>query len=129
VNALTSSTLIQRVLYGNAVFSGMGGLLSVFASNPIAKLIGINAPLVILLIGIGLTGYAALIYTNVSRAQISRSFILATVMSDSAWVLLSILLLTTGWVSISIAGKWSVGIIAVIVDVFATLQFLEWRKM
>lgn len=128
--ALTNSqNFIRRILYGNAVFSGVSGLLFVFASNPIANFIGISTPLVILAIGIGLAGYAALIYTNASRAQISRSSVLLAIIADSTWVLLSIVLLVTGWVPFSVEGKWAVGIIAIIVDIFATLQFIEWRKM
>ena len=129
MSAQTNSTTIRRILYGNAIFSGVSGLLFTIASNPIAKFIGVDAPLVILSIGVGLASYAALIYVNASRVEISRPFVLTAVISDSVWVLLSILLLITGWVSFSVEGKWAVGIIAVIVDVFATLQFIEWRKM
>jgi hypothetical protein len=39
------------------------------------------------------------------------------------------MLLLTNWVPFTVEGKWAVGIIAAIVDVFATLQFIEWRKM
>ena len=127
--AQTNFTLVRRVLSGNAIFSGMSGLLLAFASNPIASFLGIDTPLVVLILGIGLVGYAALIYTNVSRAEISRSFVLTAIIADSVWVVLSVILLVTGWVPFSTEGKWAVGIIAVIVDIFATVQFLEWRKM
>ena len=126
--AQTNFTLIRRILYSNAIFSGVSGLLFIFASNLIAKFIGIDSSPVILVIGIGLVGYAALIYTNTSRPDISRSFVLIAVISDSLWVLLSIILLITGWVPFSVPGKWAVGIVAMMVDVFATLQFIEWRK-
>jgi hypothetical protein len=129
MNVSANQTLIRRILYANAIFSGVSGILFVLASNPIAKFIGLDASLPILIIGIGLIGYAALIYSNVSRREISPSFVLIAVIGDTSWVLLSILLLTTGWVSFSMEGKWLVGSIAMIVDIFATLQFLEWRKM
>jgi len=127
--AQTNFTLVRRVLYSNAIFSGVSGLLLAFASNPIAKFLGIDTPLVILIIGIGLAGYAALNYANASRAEISRSFVLTAIIADSVWVVLSVILLVTGWVPFSAEGKWAVGIVAAIVDVFATLQFIEWRKM
>ena len=129
MNAPANQTLIRRILSGNAIFSGVSGLLFILASNPIANFIGLDTSLPLLIIGIGLIGYAALIYTNASRTKISPSFVLIAIIGDSSWVLLSILLLVTGWVSFSMEGKWAVGIIAVVVDVFATLQFLEWRKM
>jgi len=124
-----NQTVIRRILYGNALFSGVSGLLFIFASSPIAEFIGLDSSLAILIIGIGLAGYAALIYANASRAEISSSFVLFAVIGDSTWVLLSIVLLLTGWVTFSVEGKWAVGIIAAMVDVFATLQLIEWRKM
>lgn len=129
MNASPNQTIIRRILYGNAIFSGVSGLLFVFASNTIANFIGLERSLGILVIGIGLAGYAMLIYVNASRTEISRSFVLTVVISDSVWVLLSILLLVTGLVQFTEEGKWAVGIVAMIVDVFATLQFIEWRKM
>ncbi len=124
-----NQTVIRRILYGNALFSGVSGLLFIFASSPIAEFIGLDSSLAILIIGIGLAGYAALIYANASRAEISSSFVLFAVIGDSTWVLLSIVLLLTGWVTFSVECKWDVGIIAAMVDVFATLQLIEWRKM
>jgi hypothetical protein len=47
----------------------------------------------------------------------------------TGWGLASIILLLAGWPPFSPAGKWAVGIVAIIVDLFATLQFLQWRKM
>jgi hypothetical protein len=129
MNTSANQTLIRRILYANTIFSGVSGVLFVLASNPIASFIGLDVSLPILIIGIGLIGYAALIYSNASHREIFPSFVLVAIIADSFWVLLSILLLVTGWVSFSMEGKWAVGIIAVIVDIFATLQFLEWRKM
>lgn len=128
--ASANQTSIRRILFGNVIFSGVSGLLFTFASASVAHYLGIeNASFVILLIGLGLVGYAALIYVNASRTEIPRAFVLFAVIGDSTWVLLSILLLLTTWVPFTVEGKWAVGIIAAIVDIFATLQFLEWRKM
>lgn len=129
VQTIHRSRPIRSILYGNAIFSGLSGLLFIFASSPIAQFIGIETPFIILGIGIGLVGYAALIYVNASRTEISRSFVLTAIIADSTWVLLSIVLLLTGWVPLSAEGKWAIGIVAALVDVFATLQFIEWRKM
>jgi hypothetical protein len=129
MNTSVNQTSIRRILFGNTIFSGISGLLFIFVSAPIAKFLGIDTPLVIPLIGVGLVCYATLIYVNASRTEISGSFVLFTIIGDSTWVLLSIVLLLTTWVSFTVEGKWAIGIIAAIVDVFATLQFLEWRKM
>ncbi|MEP7136074.1 MAG: hypothetical protein ABI904_14180 [Chloroflexota bacterium] len=82
MNTNNQATL-RRVLFGNAIFSGVSGLLFTFASAPIASFLGINTSIVILLIGIGLAGYAFLIYQNASRNEISKAFVLTAVISDS----------------------------------------------
>lgn len=124
-----SQIAIRRILLSNAIFSGVSGLLFTFASASVTRFLGVDASIVILLIGIGLAGYAFLIYQNASRSDISKAFVLTAVIADSTWVLLSLVLLLTSWVPFTAGGKWAVGIIAAIVDIFATLQFLEWRKM
>jgi hypothetical protein len=128
MNTNNQST-IRRILLGNTIFSGVSGLIFTFASAPIANFLDVDAPIVILLIGLGIAAYATLIYWNASRSNISKTFVFATLIADSTWVLLSIILLLTKWVPFTVEGKWMVGVIAVIVDIFATLQFIEWRKM
>ena len=129
MNDTNNQSTLRLVLSSNAVFSGVSGLLFIFASAAVAGFIGINSSFVILLIGVGLAGYAILIQVNASRMEIDKTFVLSAIIADSTWVVLSIILLVTNWVPFTVEGKWAVGIIAAIVDVFATLQFLEWRKM
>lgn len=129
MNDTNNQSTLRLILRGNAVFSGVSGLLFIFASAAVANFIGINSSYVILLIGVGLAGYAMLIHVNASRMEIDKTFVLSAVIADSTWVFLSIVLLATNWVPFTVAGRWAVAIIAGIVDVFATLQFLEWRKM
>jgi hypothetical protein len=74
-------------------------------------------------------GYAMLIAYRTQRTVIDRGFTLFTVLGDSTWVLGSILLLVLPVFHITTEAKWAIGITAVCVDIFATLQFLEWRKM
>jgi hypothetical protein len=105
MNTSMNQTLLRRILYSNAMFSGVSGLLFIIASRPIANFMGLDASLAVLVPGIGLVGYAALIYTNVSSAEISPSFVFFAIIGDSSWVLLSILLLVTGWVPFSMEGK------------------------
>lgn len=76
--------IIRCILFGNAILSGVSGLLFMFASVSVARFLGLeNASLTILLLGIGLLGYAILIYANASRKEISRFFVLFAVIGDS----------------------------------------------
>ena len=130
MNTKSQFVNIRRILYANAIFSGLSGLIFTFASKPIATFLGI-APSsgIILALGIGLMVFANVIYIFAKREEIPKRYVLFIIIADSLWVLDSILLLVTGWVPFTLESKWAVGIIAVIVDLFAMLQFFERRKM
>ncbi len=119
---------LRRVLDANAVFSATSGLFFFVAAKPFGEFLGVS-PLVMMILTVVMFCYAALITFNTSRPVISRGFTLFTIIGDSAWVLGSILLLALPLFTFSAEAKWAIGITAVCVDIFATLQFLEWRKM
>lgn len=119
-------TNLRDILHANAIFSATSGLFFLLAAKPLAEFLG-TTHTVMYLLAIIMFGYAALIAVNTYRGEISRGFTLFTAIGDSAWVLLSILLLLLP--SFTTEAKWAIGITAICVDIFATLQFLEWRKM
>lgn len=129
VQTNTSNTSIRPVLYGNAVFSGFSGLYFAAASKSVATFLGIEASFIVLELGLSLMLFAGLLFYYGSRPSIPQKFVLFAIIADSIWVLASVLLLVTNWVPFSVEGKWAVGIIAIIVDIFAGLQFFQWRKM
>ncbi|MEW6403857.1 MAG: hypothetical protein AB1649_18845 [Chloroflexota bacterium] len=128
MNTHNPQSTLRRVLDANAVFSATSGLLFLLAAKPLAEFLG-TSTLILNSLAIGLFGYAALITFNTSRPTISRGFTLFTVIGDSAWVLASILLLIQPIFNFTPDAKWAIGITAICVDAFATLQFLQWRKM
>jgi hypothetical protein len=123
-----STPTLRRVLQANAVSSATSGLFFLVLRTPLAEFLGVD-PMVITELMFVMFAYAALITYFNSRPVLSRGFVLFTVFGDSAWVLLSIALLTFNWLPFSVEAKWAIGIIALVVDLFATLQFLGWRKM
>lgn len=122
-------TLLRQALYGNAIFSGVSGLACVFAANPIADFLGINLPWAIAGIGVMLVGYAGLLWYNASRPVIDPNFGLFAVIADGLWVIASIILLVTNLVPFTPEAKWAVAIVAMVVDVFATVQFVGWKRI
>jgi hypothetical protein len=126
MNIQTNQTNLRHILNANAMFSATSGLFFLLAAKPLAGFLGTTPP-VLYILAIVMFGYAALIAFNTYRPEISRGFTLLTVLGDSAWVLASILLLLLPWFTYE--AKWAIGITAICVDIFATLQFLEWRKM
>ncbi len=124
-----NSTLLRRALLGNAVFSGVSGLGMTLAAGPLASLMGLPSPLILIVVGLGVLGYAAIVFRISTRPSISRGEAIFTVIADSSWVVVSLVLLLTGWVPFTLAGKWIVAIAADIVAVFALLQFVGLRRM
>ena len=126
MNIQTNQSNLHHILNANAMFSATSGRFFMLAAKPLAGFFG-TTQIVMYLLAVVMFGYAAWIAFNTYRGEICRGFVLFTVIGDTAWGLASIfLLLLPGF---SIEAKWAIGITAICVDVFATLQFLEWRKM
>jgi hypothetical protein len=128
MNLQTNQSNLRHILNANAMFSATSGLFFILAGRPLAEFLG-TTPLVMYILALVMFGYAVLISFNTFRPVISRDFTLFTVVGDSTWVLASILLLIVPWFTFTGEAKWAIGITAICVDIFATLQFLEWRKM
>jgi hypothetical protein len=128
MNSQIDQSNLRHILNANAMFSATSGLFFFLAVRPLAEFLGTTPP-VMYILAIVMFGYAVLIAFNTYRPLISREFTLFTVIGDSAWVLASILLLVLPWFTFASEAKWAIGITAICVDIFATLQFLEWHKL
>lgn len=119
---------LHDILLANATFCFTSGLIFTLAASPLAGFLGTTHP-VMTFLGIALMIYGVWVGFIATRPVISRSFTLFTIIADSAWVFLSILLLVLPIFHFTPDAKWAIGLTAICVDIFATLQFLEWRKM
>jgi len=128
MNTPNNQSTLRHILHANAMFSATSGLFFFLAAKPLAEFLG-TTQLVMNILTIVMFGYAALIAFNTYRPTISRGFTLFTVLGDSGWVIASILLLVLPLFDFNTDAKWAIGITAICVDIFATVQFLEWRKM
>jgi len=128
MNTQTNQSNLRHILNANAMFSATSGLFFFLAARPLAEFLR-TTPLVMYILTIVMFGYAVLIAFNTYWPAISREFTLFTVIGDSAWVLGSVLLLVLPLFNFTPDAKWAIGITAICVNIFATLQFLEWRKM
>jgi len=128
MNTQTNRSNLFHILNANAMFSFTSGLFFLLARKPLGVFLGASST-VMTILAVMLFGYAALLAFNTQRPTINRGFTLFTVIGDSAWVLASILLIVLPIFNFTTDAKWAIGITAICVDIFATLQFLEWRKM
>lgn len=125
----SADQLLRGVLQGNMFFSGLSGLLLAGAAAPLARWLGVPAIWPLLLIGVGLLGFAWLL------SQIARTYPLNLRQAngifwlDVAWVVGSALLLVTGWVPLTTAGWWAVLLVADMVAIFAILEFVGIRRV
>jgi hypothetical protein len=128
MNIHNSQSTLHRILDANATFCATSGLFSLLAAGPLADFLN-TTQFFMTVLAVGLFSYATFTVYNASQPVISRGFTLFTVIVNSTWVLASILLLILPIFHFTPEAKWAIGIIAICVDVFATIQFLEWRKM
>jgi hypothetical protein len=119
---------LSRILLANAVFCFTSGLIFTLAASPLAGFLKTTQS-VMTILGIVIMLYGVWVGFNSTRPVISRGFTLFTIIADSAWVFLSILLLIFPSFNFTPDAKWAIGITALCVDTFATFQFFEWRRM
>ena len=125
---MTNQTNLSRLLIANGTFCFTSGIIFSLTTKPLAYFLN-TVPIFMGILGIGLILYGAWVTYMATRPAITKGFSLFIVIADSAWVLLSVLLLMLPAFNFTPDAKWAIGITAICVDGFATLQFLEWRKM
>jgi hypothetical protein len=122
------SKLLRQALRGNGVFSAISGLTLIIAVRPIAAFMGLAWPLALTITGLVLLPYAAVLFWATSQAEIDPKLAKTAVVLDGLWVIGSILLLLTDWLNLSVAGNWTVALLAEAVLTFAILQALGLRR-
>lgn len=122
------SSFLRRVLALDAVASGAMGLgLAAFAPL-LADWLGLPIDL-LRESGLLLLPWAAVVGFLASRQEPSRLAVWAVVAINALWVIDSIALLLTGWVEPTTLGYAFVIAQAVVVGVFAELQFVGLRRI
>ena len=122
------AALLRRSLATNASFSALSGIALIAFSGPLDRFMGLGLTWLLIVIGVGLLGFAALIVLNLRRPRLSRTDAWLTIASDIAWVAGSVIILLGFPDLLGTGGKWLVGLVAVCVADFALLQYLGLRR-
>lgn len=122
VQSTQKSKLLRQALRGNGIFSAVSGFILVLAAKPLATFMGLAWPLALTITGLILLPYAALLIWATSQPQVDHRLAKTAVVLDAGWVIGSILLLLTDWLNLSVAGNWTVALLAEAVLTFAILQ-------
>jgi hypothetical protein len=123
----TPSLFLRRVLLLDAIATGATGLLLLGGTSILQGLLNLPGSLMIYagvfcLVWAGLVGFAF------SRSELTRGFVWTLIIGNALWTLGSLALLVSGYVSPTWLGYAFVIAQAVVVGVFAELQYVGLTK-
>jgi hypothetical protein len=124
---LHPSPLLRQALLSDAVTSAACGLLMLLGAGPLSGLLGLPQML-LRLSGAVLLPYAAIIACLGLREQLQRPAVWAVVIGNAIWTADSLLLLVSGWVEPTRAGYAFVIAQALVVLLYAELQWMGLRQ-
>ncbi len=118
---------LARAIRANAFFSGISALVFLLGARPIASWIGLGEPALLTAVGVLLLLYAPVLLWISNRRPIPRWMAWVVIDLDILWVIGSAILVFTDWVPLTVAGKWTVVVLADIVAGFALIQYIGLR--
>lgn len=124
---LQPSPLLRLTLKIDALAGGAMGLLMALAAQPLGELF--DLPFVLLMVaGIVLLPLALVLYWMSNQPALSRTGVWAVIALNGLWVVESVALLVTGYVQPTTLGYAFVIGQALVVLLFAELEFLGLRR-
>jgi hypothetical protein len=123
-----SSSFLRRVLLADAAAGAATGLLMMFGVGLLEQPLGLPRAL-LQYAGLGLLPFAALITYLATRDNLSRIGVWAVIIGNAIWAADSILLLLSGWVEPTRLGHAFIIAQALVVAVFAELEYFGLRRV
>lgn len=119
---------LRRAIQSNGAFSALSGLVLALGGKTVAAFIGLESSAILTGLGIVLMVYAVDLFWVASRPEIDRRLGWTAVILDVAWVVASYAILLIGWPSLTVAGKWTIALLAEAVGIFAIWQYVGLRR-
>jgi hypothetical protein len=105
------SAWLRRAIQADGAFSALSGVACIADAGWLAAQLGVpNVAMYVL--GVVLLGYAVFLFAVAAREPISRRAVTAALALDGVWVLDSIVLLASGWLTLTTAGWWAIAVAA-----------------
>lgn len=123
----TESNLLRNSLKANGIFSSLFGTTFIIVVNPIAEFIGLDYPFIVTAIVVSLLLFPIGLILNEFRETISTPEAKIAITLDVAWVLGSAIVIPLSILNTN--GNWATAIIADIVLLLATMQFIGIRRL
>lgn len=121
------SRFLRFALLADAVATGATGLLLIFLSGFLARLLAIPGSL-LFYSGLILVPFAAFVFYLFRRETLLRSAVFAVIAINILWAIDSVILAFSGWIAPSVLGYAFILFQAAVVGVFAELQYIGLRK-
>ena len=113
----------HRILQLNAVSTAACGVGLLATREILPALFGLDGSMLLDLVAVGLLLYAGLLAAAAHRRPVTRQALIAFTVPDVLWVVASAFVLLVFWADFSAVARFLVIAVALVVEVFATLQF------
>lgn len=125
--AASPSPLLARTLRLNAVLTAATGAASLAGAGVLSEPLGIPVWLLASL-GVGLLGYAALLWNGSRTVPVPTAFGRFAVAADTAWVVGVVAILLAWPEAMTPAGRWTLGLLTLVVADLAIAQAIGLRR-
>jgi hypothetical protein len=112
----------HRILGLNALATAGCALGMLATRGTLYTLFGLETPVLLDVLAVGLLGYAGLLWLA-TRRPISRQTLMTFTAADALWVVASAMVLVLFWGQFDAIARLLVIAVALVVEVFATLQY------
>jgi hypothetical protein len=118
----------RRAILIDAAATATSAVLLLAARSMLYPYFGLNSPLLIDITAAAFLAYAAIIAAVARREAIARATLLTIASANVAYVVASIMLLVMIWGQLHLVGRTLIFAAAMVVEAFATLQFVAARQ-
>ena len=112
----------HRILQLNAVSTAACGVGMLATRGTLHSFFGLDTPTLLDLLALGLLVYAGAL-AFAARQPVTRQVLMAFTVADALWVVASAIVLLLFWGQLAAVARLLILAVALVVEVFATLQF------
>jgi hypothetical protein len=113
----------HRILQVNALSTAASAFALLATRGLLPRFFGLDGPLLLDVVAVAFLAYAGALALAARRRPVSRQALMAFAVADAAWVAASAVLLLVFWPQLAPFGRILIIAVALVVKVFATLQF------
>jgi hypothetical protein len=119
----------HRILLLNAISTAACGVGMLATREILPALFGLDGPMVLDALAVGLLLYAGLLAAAARQRPVTPRALMAFTVADVLWVVASAFVLLWFWADFAAIARFLVIAVALVVEVFATLQFRAAAKI